>query len=440
MPTGVSVTDLQAPTAVAEGEPFTVNITVRNDALSRENHSLTVQYRNQTATQELTLQASGQQTVTQQFPAGSQGNYSLTVDNESRTIQVVSSQTARISNLPERAPPTSAPLVQARTIQGTPLTNATVLIGAQRVQTNASGYVRLPLDSPGEYSPRIEGRPTLTRNSITVEQGARKTFVTDLRVRPRSPSAVTQPTAHLVIYNPWNETLTQKITVRGAGKQTTDSVTLSPEMQATRTMTLPRRTAGTYSVEATTARDTLARTNYTVVSDERLAAAIASSGRTGTTGIGQAVEVAFGNFQLVLPTLVVLAGIMTIGGTTATFAQTVHARRQTVGIYRATGATPGEILKIILGDALRIGFLATALATIIAVSALAVLDTLGLLVVFGVRLSSLPDATVFFAVWGGSLFITLLGTVFATLSLITVPPVTLLSALQPRVPGSDADE
>jgi ABC-type antimicrobial peptide transport system permease subunit len=163
-----------------------------------------------------------------------------------------------------------------------------------------------------------------------------------------------------------------------------------------------------------------------VTGDARVAATLAEGGQTGSSGIGRAVESTFGNLQLVLATLLVLAGLTTVGGTTAAFAQAVHARRRTIGIYRVTGATAGDIVRTILSDALVIGIAASAIATVLGFLATFLIERAGYLTIFGVRLSTTPSLQIIFGSVVGGLVVTLAGAGLATLTLLRVDPATLL--------------
>ncbi|MFC7008474.1 FtsX-like permease family protein [Halalkalicoccus salilacus] len=89
--------------------------------------------------------------------------------------------------------------------------------------------------------------------------------------------------------------------------------------------------------------------------------------------LGQVIENTLGNIQLLLATMVALAGLMTIGSTTAAFAQAVHARHEAIAIHRSTGARPMRVLKIVVLDALRVAIPAVLLAAILALVAIRLL-------------------------------------------------------------------
>jgi ABC-type antimicrobial peptide transport system permease subunit len=186
---------------------------------------------------------------------------------------------------------------------------------------------------------------------------------------------------------------------------------------------------------------TLATTAYTVTGDRRLASAVASSGSYAAgTPIERSVEGVFGNVQLILGVLVVLSALSTVGSTTATFAQGVHARRQAIGIHRSTGATQWRVLRTVLADIARIAVPATALALGLSVLALQALERAGWLVFFGFRLSARTPPTVLGAIFVGGVSLALFGALVATVPYLTASPVSLLpSGDRTRTPD-DAGE
>lgn len=105
----------------------------------------------------------------------------------------------------------------------------------------------------------------------------------------------------------------------------------------------------------------LAETTYRVTGDERIDSALGTSGRSGTTSIGQAATVAMGNLNLALGILWVLGAAMIIGGSGSAFAGAVHAYHRTIGIHWAVGAIRLQIVKPVLGDAIQIGSIAVGI-------------------------------------------------------------------------------
>ena len=151
---------------------------------------------------------------------------------------------------------------------------------------------------------------------------------------------------------------------------------------------MARRPPGEYEAAVAVNGSVARETTYAVTGDERLTGALASSGRFERGGVDGLLERAFGNLGFVLATLVGLGALMTAGSTLAAFASAVQARRRSIGIRRATGATPGRILGAVCRDAVRIAAPAAVVGALLALGGQRLLRAAGLLTVFGVDLSA----------------------------------------------------
>jgi hypothetical protein len=248
------------------------------------------------------------------------------------------------------------------------------------------------------------------------------------------------PEARFTLSNPWNQTLVRTVELEGPGTERRQSIQLAPGGSATVRADLGTRPPGTYTVRASVNGSVVAERQYRVTGDERVLSALASGGRTGTTGVGQAIEVAFGNLRIVVGALLVLAALMTVGGTTATFAGAVHARRRTVGIYRATGAHPRDVLELVARDAALVGVVASVLAVVLAQAGLLVLARLGFLTAFGVSLPpTLGPLALVGAILGG-VVLTVLGAGLATVELLFETPADLLEERGGPTGVTDAED
>lgn len=118
---------------------------------------------------------------------------------------------------------------------------------------------------------------------------------------------------------------------------------------------------------------------------------------------------------------------MTVGGTTATFTQSIHGRRRTIGIYRATGASPSRILRVILADAARIGVVSSVAALGLALLGLQVLEMMGYLTFFGISLHPVPSPIVITGAILRGLCVTLIGATVTTIGLLRLSPASLLA-------------
>lgn len=253
--------------------------------------------------------------------------------------------------------------------------------------TNQNGVTRLRLPTePGEYTIRATAGNRTATQSIQIRESTPQMPATVLSV-PNETGVFGTPTARLQVSNPWATNLTTEVSLSGPGGSVTESVRLrSGESQVVSTR-LDRRPPGTYTVRATIGEETLRR-DYRVTGDDRLASAIASSGRVSAgAGTGGLLSRAFGNIGLVLATLLALGVVMTAGSTIAAFADAVQARREEIGIHRAVGAGPVNIVRAVGADALRIALPAGLFGVGVAVLTLVGLSWAGVLTVFGVELT-----------------------------------------------------
>ncbi|MEF8831684.1 MAG: FtsX-like permease family protein, partial [Halobacteriales archaeon] len=311
------------------------------------------------------------------------------------------------------------------------------------VTTGSDGRVRLPIgsvDMTGPVGVTATKRGRTATATVTVDPDVDRQLLASLSVVPDRPTAATAPTAELELSNPWNRTVTRAVTVEGPAGTETRGVQLASGERTTVSVPLSRQPPGSYTVAATS-DERLASTQYRVVGDARLSAALAATGRDAApTGIGQAARVLFGNLELLLAVLLVLAGVTTAGATTAAFAGAVHARRRTLGVHRAVGASPGAVLRLVVADAAVVAVVATLLALVLAGGALAALARADLLTVYGVRLLSTVSPTAVAASAGAALALALVGAAGATWGLVRAPPSALLAERRQSTPaGTDGD-
>ncbi|KTG09603.1 hypothetical protein AUR66_20210 [Haloferax profundi] len=166
-------------------------------------------------------------------------------------------------------------------------------------------------------------------------------------------------------------------------------------------ITLPQRPAGEYTVTSQVDRAAALEQTYRVQGDDRLGVALAESGRYSSGGgVTQAIQLVFGNIEVLLAAIIALMSVMTVGSTTAAFTRSIHSVRNSIGIYRATGARPSDILRVVCVDTLKIGGVASMAALVISTATVLGLLKLGELRVFGIALT--PDFSV--PLVGGLLF------------------------------------
>jgi ABC-type lipoprotein release transport system permease subunit len=437
---GIQVANINAPAQIPPNNSFKTKITVQNIGSSSASQQLSVSFGNETVTRPVSLASGEETTLTIPFRTGQPGAYTITAGRVNRSVEVVSRNSIQLVGLPVRAPPDAHLHVRVQTAYGDPVANANVTVGNQTIRTNADGVARVSLGGVGQHTIVAQKSGFTARERVAVRTDTPQKLLTTVQVEPSTPDLLTEPTARIELANPWGEPVVRTVTVTGLERDVQWLLRLDPGETRILTMSLPRRPPGSYDVTVMTNATADAETTYRVIGDKRVAAAIANGGRTGSTGIEQAIETVFGNLRLVLAVILSLAVTMTVGGTTATFAHAVHARRRTIGMYRATGASPGRILRLVLADALRLGVVATVVGLGVGFAALRVLRTAGYLTVFGVRLSPTPSLSLFSSIVGGALALTLLGAGLATLGLLLVAPYHLLASLGGRSPPSESEK
>ena len=422
----VAISRLDVPATVAVGSEFSARVTVRNDGLQRRTITRTVRFGTSKQRVTLTVPANAERSARATFTPNETGTYHLRVGAQRQTVRVLAPDALRIRGLPDRGPVGSQPLLRVVDASGVPVENATVTARDWTGRTDSQGYVRVPLDAAGavEVSAAADGERTST--TVQVGESASRRLQPTLELSPSQPSLTDRPRLEVRLSNPWNRSLSRTLTVAGAGGNVERDVSVGPGETVQFAITLPRRQPGTYDISVRSETGTLATTSYEVTGDERIVAALATGGRSGTTGIGQAAAVALGNLELALGILLLLGGVMTIGGTGAAFAGAVHANRRTIAIHRAVGATRLQIARIVLRDSLHVGGVAVAAALVLGGLAFELLGRVGLLTVYGVRMEVDLSWSLVGGVVLGSLLVVLLGAGLATATVLSPEPAHLL--------------
>lgn len=405
----VELLDVSAPPRIESTHRLPVTIRLRNFGDEPVTHNVTATLGDASKTVPVRLDAGSQRAVTVRLPTPGPGTATLRVGNETRSITVVSPDAIQIRGLPETAPPNSTPHVRVSTMAGAAVTNASVRVSTPRdgsdtiVRTDGNGSVGIPFGAAGNSTVRVTAGNRTVTHTVQVSRSASRTLVAGVTVLPSTPSLLSRTRARLRLFNPWNRTLERDLRLSGGGADVRRTVSVAPGDTVVKTVRLGQQTPGSHSLSLVSGGRPIASTSYAVSGDDRLVTAYAGGGDgAGGTGIGRALTTAFGNLQLLLVVLVSLAGLMTVGSTTAVFAQAVHARQRAIGVYRATGAWPTRVLRLVVADALRIGVVAVSGALAFGTGALFVLDRLNYLVVYGVRISTtLTPGVVVGSVFGG---------------------------------------
>lgn len=410
----IVVTDISGQSTAEAGSNYTVSVTARNLGSERATREITVRIGGNTRSVNVSLPEAGTDQVDITFTLSGPGTYTVSAAGVTRSLDVYDARTFVIPpEYPDRAPPDSTLVVPAATRNGTTFEDATVTLGDNRALTTSDGAapIRVPQD-PGTYQITVEKSGyTSATHQLTVEEQAPQRLAGRLTVRPSTGTRLTNPTVEIQLANPWgrfvvrNVSLVTPSTVETRTVEMTGGNVTRLTLSASETGFVQRTPPGSYELRLVANENALATTTYEVTGDERIAATLASEGAYASgTGIGRAIENVFGNVQVLFLIVIGLAGLSVIGGTTATFAYAVYTSNQTIGIHRATGASPRQILQMLFADAVRIAVPAALLAFGIAFSVLQVLVLADLLVVFGVRLAvPLSPFIVGVTVLGGAL-------------------------------------
>lgn len=453
-PDGLSVTDLAVPSTFAADEDVVVNVTVASDGRPVTD-TVTVRLVDTTRRVEVSVGADATVTRRVRFDGLNPGSYTVTAGGLSRNLQVASARSLRISTLPSVGPPNATLLVTVRDADGGSVGNATVTVapsgaegraanasGASTARTGTDGRATVPLPSVGTTAETVTLTAAATgyaaaSREVTVDPAASRGPVARMRVSPSRVEVFERPTATLELANRWNESRSWWVDPPGGDPRT---VTVGAGEQRTVTTTLSRVGSGTHRVTATADGQTVVTATYRVTGDGRLVSALATGERRTVTGsgVGQAATHLLGNLWIVLASLVGLAALATVATTTTAFARTVHARRETIGIQRATGATRWRVLRLVLGDALAIAVPATGLALATGYVGTWLLARTGSLVAFGVALWPSASPTVLAALAALSLVLALAGAAIAALGLVWPSPArTLTVDREPPTGGPD---
>lgn len=384
---GVAVLGLSGPDRVATGDQFAVTVRLRNTGTDPSTRTIRATLGDQRRTERVTLDGGERRTVELRFETSEAGTRVVRVGDLSWELRALSAETLTLAPLPERGPPNATLRVGVGTVGGATVDDATVRVGDRTTQTDGDGRARIRLPAtPGSYTLWVTAGERSAERAISVARDADREPAVRL-VTPNRTGVFARPSVEVRVRNPWGTVLDRTLTVEGPGLDASRSLALEPGADRTITETLDRRPPGEYSVRASVGAAS-AEGTYRVTGDERLASAVASSGRVaGGTGTGGLLSRAFGNLWLVLATLVALGAVMTVGSTVAAFADAVQARRGDIGVHRAVGAGPAQIGRLVLADALRIALPAALGSIALAALAVGALSWLGTLTVFGVRVT-----------------------------------------------------
>lgn len=434
-----------ARVATENGTPG-VAVGVTNLGLSEATRTVEVRLGDRTRTAEVTVDSRRSARAFVPFEDLQNGTYPLVVGDVRKNVTVDGDSLVALDadgaglvvEAPARAPVDGAPAVRVLR-DGRPVAGATVSVDGQTATTDENGDARISLRTAGNATVVAEHEGRNARTNVTVAPGAERAPILDVTVSPDAPSIFTRPEATVAARNPWEEPIAANLSVTGPGVERTESLALEPGETARFAVEIPQRPAGSYAVTASTAAGARASSTYIVSGDARLGAALAQSGQfSGGGGITQAIQVAFGNIEVLVLAVVSLLGVMTVGSTTAAFTRAVHTAKREIGIRRATGADPRSVFADVFVDALKIGTTAAVLSMALAYLLVRALLAVGELRVFGLVLEPALSPGIVLGALACGVALSLVSAMLAAVAVVRRDPATLLVDRHiPTPSGSD---
>jgi ABC-type lipoprotein release transport system permease subunit len=409
------VVSVDAPARVGPDGTLQATATVWNPTDSAREFAVPLTLGDERIERSVSLASQQLTTVAFEVQTPEAGQYTLALGPFEQPINVGESTPADLV-VPAEVPPGTTVLARVENASG----DATVTVGNETVSVGEDGraWLQTPaIEDSYEVVVRSGGERFSERIQVTAD--AEQRLEATVGVEPSTPGVAVTPTATATLSNPWNRTVESTVTVEGPGTEFTETVRLDPGEETDAQVSLARRPAGRYTVSVATDGRETETAAYRVVGDERLASALAAGGHYGGGGgLGNAIEYVVGNLSVLLAAMVGLTALTIVGAMSAVLSRAVRARRRTLGIYRATGASPRRILRVVVGDAVRIGTASAALALVAALGVVAAFDAVGLLTAFGITLDPWPSAGVLGLVFVGSLALTVIAAIVSTRSVV----------------------
>ncbi len=384
--TGIVVRNYTVPEEAVVGENVTVSVRLTNFGEVRHTRTLELRVGANATRRNVTLAPGETRTVRLSLPVARPGEHRVAFAGVVERLTAYPPDAARLEFAPTRAPPGAALTVRAVSARGDPLPNATVSLAGETVRANRTGAARVTMpDRPGSYRLVVDGETrSATTYPLSVAPNATRDLSAELEMPPPAVDRDATPVARLTLSNPWDRSLTRTVVFEtDSGWNRTRRVTVGPGGEATIDARLPTPPDGVGSLTVRTAAGApLENGTYRVTEMDGTAAYGQGSG----LGAGRTVERVVQTLVYVQGAFVVFAGLTVFGSTSIISAQAMFARRRYVGLYRVTGASPGRLIRVFLGDALRIGVTSSVLAVGVALLSLRALSAAGMLTAFGVRI------------------------------------------------------
>ena len=449
-PAETVVQSVSAPETVVLDESATVTVHVRNDEPTPVTRTLDIAVGRETYEREVSLDPGDEARIEIDHTFEATGNRTVAVAGHSQTVTVLAPDTLVLpETLPDEAPPGATLLVPVTTPTEEAVADATVAIDGEETTTAASGMARIELpETEGAYelSATKAGRDGAI-HEIQIVDGQERLLGADLEIEPRTGTSETTPEVTVTLMNHWTDDRTQEVSVVSPTGEQTRPVTLDPGESMTMERTLGEADSdqqippGEYEIGVIVAGDPIATGTYEVLNGDFALETISDEAQYQSgAAMGQVIENTLGNIQLLLVTMVALAGLMTIGSTTAAFAQAVDARHEAIAIHRSTGARPTRMLKIVVLDASKLAIPAALLAAVVALVAIQLLDAMGLLSVFGVRFATESDPVLFLSTFIGAVIIAVCSAALALLPALRSSPTAVWHGESRHGPSDTSDD
>jgi hypothetical protein len=437
-PADIVVTDLSVPETWAVNATVPVDVTLRNRGGRPGTLSLTLPDSGSNRDVRVAVNASETREVTLNTTYRSPGRYVLGVEEFRSSVRIVDPATLSLSRLPERAPPGATVVLDVRDGNGRGVPGVTIQTGERRGVTGANGTVRLGLpETAGEYELRSRIGPRIVHErGLTINASVDRSFLANLDVSPEDVGVTDEVTVTARAYNPWGETRSRDVVLKRENETVArETIELRPGEMTSRSITVEPLARGGSQEVTLVDGERIATGTFTVTASDRL---IALLGRSGLYDPGssliRSIESLVGNFQIIQVTIVALAFLMGTGTTATVVIQAVHARRRTLGVHQATGASPRRIARIVLGDGLRLGAIASVIGVAATYVGLTVLVETGYTVLFGVRIAPLVNAWVLGGLLAGALLLVGVSSLLAAGWILRVDPGDLLTGSSRRTP------
>lgn len=431
-PATPTVLDVDAPRYGEPDSPIRVTATLWNPGTEPRDRTLRVTLGDRRVERAVTIPSQERTTVEAEFEGLAEGRYEVDVGFDeqtvSRTVNVTDTAPLAVA-YPAEVVPGEPVQVRVSESRGGPVENGTVSLAGATASLDAAGTTRIRTpEEPGEYELVVQGQGRTARESIQVTADATRALTADATVGPANPTVYVRPSATVRLRNPWNRTVESTVAIEGPGTTVVREVAVPPGERTELTAQLERQPAGAYSLRVSGDGQPLTTEPYRVQGDERLGAALAASGYGASGGgLERALEFALGNLAVLVAALAGLTALTVVGAMSAVLARAVRAKRRTIGVYRATGASPRRMLWLVLVDAARIGAVAALLALGVATLVTVVLADLGALTAFGIALDPWPSLGLAAGLFAGSVALTMVAATVATVSLVRTPVRELLS-------------